>query len=83
MQKTAQLIREEMFNADTSFDGKFANKCQKKSVPSALKTLINMIINGPNCIQSTDDKHSQAVLTISQIIDFNCKKTGTAKHTNS
>ena len=78
MQKTAQLIQEEIFNADTSFDGKFANECQEKSVPCALKTLINMIINVPNCIQWTDHKHSQAVFTISQIIDFNCKKTGTA-----
>ena len=74
--KTAQLIRRELFQSTSSFDGRFKNECQENSVPSTLKALISMIVNGPDSIQQTASPfESQAVLSISQIIAYNCKKS--------
>ena len=56
-----------------SFDGKFPPGCQQESVPSCLKTLVPMILNGVD-LQCQDSTDSQASLTISQTLRFNFSK---------
>ena len=54
-------------------DEKFGSGCQQQSVPSTLKTLVSMLLNGAN-LRDQDCADSQANLTISQTILFNFKK---------
>ena len=64
-------IRENMFLHDGFvFDGKFNESCQSQSVPSLLKTLISMILDGPS-MQGAD---SQQSLSVSQLLFTNSRK---------
>ena len=54
------------------FDGKFPVGCLQESVPSSLKTLVSILLNGADLKdQDTCITDSQASLTISQMILFN------------
>lgn len=47
--KTAKLVRKEIAShPGFHFDGNFPSDCQEQSVPSVLKTLVCMILNGRN-----------------------------------
>ena len=72
--KAAKLLRRDIFNsAGFRFNASFPSECQQNSVPTSLKTLVTMMLVGADLKdQSTTD--SQACLTISQTILFNCKK---------
>ena len=54
-----------------TFSGRFGEQCQEKSVPTSLKCLISMILNGVNIENSSED--SQACLSVCQTIFFNSK----------
>ena len=54
------------------FHGQFPTECQEKSIPPSLKTLVAMLLNGPNASHH-DATVSQACLTISQLVYFNAK----------
>ena len=71
------------------FNGSFPPGCQQESVPTNLKYLVSMLLNGPNLrdqdsadsgtgswFNSLNATDSQTCLTISQTIVFNCKKRG-------
>ena len=68
--KAAKIVRRDIV-LHNGF--KFESGCQKESVPSTLKTLVSMLLNGAN-LKHQDSIYSQASLTISQSILFNFKK---------
>ncbi len=74
MTKLVKVIRHEIFNWRNSFtfSGSFPPNCQLHSVPTVLKTLISMMLNGPN-VQHQGNVDSQACLTLSQLLYFNVK----------
>ena len=83
----ANIVRSQILSKTVTFSGNFDAHCQDDSVPISLLALVNMILNGPN-IETQAGTTSQAALTISQLIMFNCSdrrskniKTSNAKHT--
>ena len=75
MNKLVKRIRQDMFDFTMPFrfDGSFPDDCQEESVPLSLKTLVSMLINGPN-MKHQITTESQICQTISQLIYFNSKK---------
>ena len=72
--KAATIVRNDIFNHDHfKFTGSFPPKCQTNSLPSSLKSLVSLILNGTN-LKDQDRHESQACLTISQLILYNVKK---------
>ncbi|KAG1681694.1 hypothetical protein GQR58_011690 [Nymphon striatum] len=73
MVKLVKAVREEIFDWKLSqFTSSFKHNCQEESVPTSLKSLISMLLNGPN-VTGQDETETQACLTISQLIHFNAK----------
>ena len=72
--KAAKIIRNDVFNHQClQFTGNFPPSCQENSLPLSLKSLVSLILNGPN-LKDQDKCESQACLTVSQVILFNMKK---------
>ena len=72
--KAAKIIRNDIFNhGNFKFAGCFPSNCQENSVPSSLKLLISLIVNGPN-LKDQDQCETQACLTVGQAIVYNTKK---------
>ena len=72
--KAATIIRNDIFNhTGFTFTGSFPEKCQENSLPSSLKYLVSMIMNGSN-LKDQDKCDSQACLTVGQCIVYNTKK---------
>ena len=72
--KAATIIRNDVFNHRClQFTGSFPPGCQENSLPSSLKSLVSLILNGPN-LKDQDKCESQACLTVGQVILFNMKK---------
>ena len=46
--KRHHIIRRDMLEIHTSFDGSFPVGCQEDAVPKSLVALISMIMDGPN-----------------------------------
>ena len=73
--KLSDIIRKDIFSRPVKFDGSFDHQSQIESVPQSLLSLVNMIINGSNIKdQSSNACMSQSVLTIAQLLVFNCFK---------
>ena len=75
--RAAEVVRREIFKFTAAFNGNFEDGCQEKSVPATLRTLIALILDGSAAIEHShnfDQSHRQAVLTISQLVSFNCRK---------
>ena len=72
--RAATIIRNDIFSHDGfNFNGSFPPKCQENCLPTTLKSLVSLILSGPN-LKDQDKKESQACLTISQLVFFNVKK---------
>ena len=72
--KAAKIIRNDIFDQDWfKFNGCFPPECQEDSLPTSLKSLVSLILSGPN-LKDQDKRESQACLTISQLIFYNVKK---------
>lgn len=72
--KAARIVRSDIFNhKGFKFTGSFPAKCQEKSLPSSLKYLVSMIINGPN-LKDQEKQESQACLTAGQTILYHTKR---------
>ena len=57
------------------FNGTFGDNCQQASIPESLKTLVSMILGGPNIAsQSSNIVDAQTTLSISQLLLFNSTK---------
>ena len=74
--KTARIVRREMLVKKQHFDGTFEPECQCNSVPDTLLALVNMILDGTNIIDQTDNEKggTSAALVISQLLMFNSVK---------
>ena len=73
--KATRVIRRDMLDTKSKFNGRFNNSCQQESVPESLKTLIGMILGGPDIkTQSSDMTEAQTSLSISQLMLFNAIK---------
>lgn len=73
--RATTIIRRDIMNKKSTFKGLFANNCQQNSVPESLKTLVGMILGGPDIMtQSSNMIEAQTTLSISQLILFNSTK---------
>ena len=85
LSKAAKIVRKEIIGYKSfHFDGKFPNGCQQAAVPSSLKALVSLLLNGTD-LKDQDTTDSQASLTVSQMILFNfhSRATSTAKSRHS
>ena len=74
MARVSKVIRREITDGDFfNFSGSFPKNCKENSVPTGLKSLISMLLYGPN-IKDQTMKNSRACLTICQLILFNFKE---------
>ena len=75
LERTANIVREEMFNAESSsVTGSVTQSCQKGSVPQGLLSFVTTILEGPNAKCQLTGKPSQAALTLAQPLKFNSVK---------
>ena len=74
LERTANIVREEMFNESSSATGSATQSCQKGSVPQALLSFGSMILEGPNAKRQLTGKPSQAALTLAQLPIFDSVK---------
>ena len=74
--KVAKIIRKDILNHENfKFTGTFPPACQEQSIPSSLKYLLTMIMNGSKLKNPEAEKtDSKACLTIGQVILYNTKK---------
>ena len=73
--KATRIIRRDMLDTKSKFNGTFNNSCQQESVPQSLKTLAEMILAGPDFkSHSSDMTEAQITLSICQLILFNATK---------
>ena len=87
--RAATIVRKDIFaHKGFSFSGCFPMDCQLKYLPSSLRSLVSIILNGLN-IKDQEQSESQACLTVCQTIIFNTKKrscktkTGQTRHSAS
>ncbi len=72
--RAATIVRKDIFSHNCfNFSGCFPLDCQSKCLPSSLKSLVSMLLNGLD-IKDQDKSESQACLTVCQTIVFNTKK---------
>ena len=75
LSQAAKIIRQDVLNTKTKFNGAFENNCQQESVLESLKTFIGMILGGADIqTQSINMVEAQTTLSISQLIVFNSTK---------
>ena len=65
----AKIVRKDLFEKSSSFNGSFRKGCQEDSVPELLLPLVSMILDGPNIKDQIST--TQAALTIAQLLKFN------------
>ena len=65
----AKIVRKDLFEKSSSFNGSFRKGCQEDSVPELLLALVSMILDGPNIKDQISA--TQAALTIAQLLKFN------------
>ena len=71
--KATRIIRRDMLDTKSKFNGTFNNSCQQES--ESLKTHTGMILGGPDIkTQSSDMTEAQTSLSISQLMLFNATK---------
>ena len=72
--RVCNSIREEIFEKDFfSFSGFFPEDCEEMSMPESLKSLVSLLLYGPN-IKHKNLLHSLVCSTICQLILFNSKE---------
>lgn len=72
--KAAKIVRGDIFDSNGfKFNASFPSECQQDSVPTYLKSLVTMMLVGVD-LKDQSSADSQACLTVSQTILFNCKK---------
>ena len=75
LMKAARIVRTDILQSNGfHFNGSFPSNCQQESLPTTLKSLITMLLEGADMMEQ-DSAESQACLTVSQMLLFNCKKT--------
>ena len=81
MARLSKVIRRDISDGKYfKFSGAFPQGCEEHSVPTSLKSLVSMLLYGPN-IKAQTVKNSRACLTICQLVLFNFKeKLSGTKH---
>ena len=69
--KAAHIIRREMLEIHTSFEGSFPVGCQEDAVPKSLVALISMVMDGPNIKKKDTGEVRQATLSLAQLLEYN------------
>ena len=69
--KAAHIIRREMLEIHTSFEGSFPVGCQEDAVPKSFVALISMVMDGPNIKKKDTDEVRQATLSLAQLLEYN------------
>lgn len=73
--KAAKIIRQDILDKKSRFNGEFEINCQRNSLPESLKTVVGVILGIPDIkTQSSNMVEAQTTLTISQLILFNLTK---------
>ncbi|KAF3847137.1 hypothetical protein F7725_020165, partial [Dissostichus mawsoni] len=68
-QRTANIVRKDMFKMKQDFSGLFDAHCQEESVPVSLLALVSMVLYGPNITAQTSSAFiPQPALTLSQLL---------------
>ena len=65
LSKAAKIVREDIFNSSGfQFNGTFVDNCQQESVPTNLKYLVSMLLNGSS-INSyrTNVSYAETIIT--------------------
>ena len=71
--KATRIIRRDIMNMKTKFNGLLKNNCQQQSVPHSLKTMVGMILGGPDIkTQSSNMFEAQTTLSIAAGV-FQCE----------
>ena len=65
----AKIVRKDLFEKSSFFNGSFRKGCQEDSVPELFLVLVRMILDGPNIKDQINT--TQAALTIAQLLKFN------------
>lgn len=52
--KAAMLVRKELLAQNQCFNGTFDTNCQRSAVPDLLRTLVNMILEGPGVMNKNE-----------------------------
>ena len=74
LMKAARIVCEDIFKSKGfNFNGSFPSDCRQESLPTTLKSLVTMLLRGADLVDQ-DSADSQACLSVSQTILFNCKK---------
>ena len=68
----AKIVRKDLFEKSSSFNGCFRKECQEHSVPELLLALVSMILDGPNIKDQIST--TEAALTIAQLLKFNAMR---------
>lgn len=75
MMNIVQAIRHDVFSHPVKITTHYDKKCQTEAIPNSLFLFVNMLLNGPNINNIECNSHvNQSVLTIAQLIQFNCVK---------
>ena len=70
--KAASIIRRDMLQLKSMFNGFFEPNCQIESVPTSLLSLVKMILYGPSIqYQASSYAKSQAGLSIARLLRYN------------
>ena len=72
--KVAQLIRKDIFQHDSEFNGDLSRERQLDSVPKSLLHLMALIMEGRHVQEKTGDKSIQIAANMAQIVKFNTVK---------
>ena len=86
--QAARIVRREIMNTTTQFDGTFSASCQVRDLPQSLQTLVAMLCDGASITEQSLAKQNQAQLSICQLIVFNSflrrkKQTLVTRHIKS
>ena len=71
--RAAQIVRRQIFDCNSTFNGHFSPNSQVTSVPNSLLTLLHMMLEGP-CIDDASETPTAAAQSIAQLIVFNSIK---------
>ena len=78
--KAAVIVRDDIFDHHCiNFTGTFLPYCQEDSLPSSLKSLISLILNGPN-LKDQNKHETQVCLTTAQVLLYNVKKRSPSRN---
>ena len=76
--KAAVIVRDDIFDHHCiNFTGAFLPNCQEDFLPSSLKSLILLILNG---LKDQEKHETQACLTAAQVLLYNVKKRSPSRN---